>query len=136
MEPKLKTGSLILIQPKDNYEVGDIVTYKTESEIDSPNPKNTVTHRIVEKKAEQDNNIYTTKGDANNTADPSPIAQEQILGTLFIAIPLIGRIVSFARTQTGLIILIIIPTTIIIFSELQVIKKEIVKLLQQKNRKK
>ena len=42
MEPAIRTGSLIFVKPMEKYVVGDIVNIK--------DGKNSVTHRIVEKK--------------------------------------------------------------------------------------
>ena len=57
MEDGIHTGDYILIYKKNNYKVGDIVTFKKEGYH--------VTHRIIQKNG----NKVITKGDANNTAD-------------------------------------------------------------------
>lgn len=132
MEPKLKTGSLVLIKPASEYIIGDVITYKTEAEKDLDNPKNTVTHRVIEKNDSQDPILYTTKGDANNTPDPEPIREELVMGKLALTVPLIGYIVSFAKTQTGLLVLIIVPSTIFVYTELMNIKKEVLNIINKR----
>ena len=57
MEDGIHVGDYILIVKKNNYKVGDIVTYTKEDYY--------VTHRIVEKNG----NKVITKGDANNVVD-------------------------------------------------------------------
>ena len=57
MEDEIHVGDYILIIKKNNYKVGDIVTYTKEDYY--------VTHRIVEKNG----NKVITKGDANNVVD-------------------------------------------------------------------
>lgn len=79
MEPKIMTGSLCFVNYNDrDVAVGDIVAYKA-GDI-------TVTHRIID--ATQDG--YITKGDHNDTADVSPVTQEQIKGIYKFSIPNIG----------------------------------------------
>ena len=41
MEPAFKMGSLIFVRPSQSYQVGQVVTRKTD------NPDRTITHRIV-----------------------------------------------------------------------------------------
>ena len=67
MKPNLMINDIIIIKEDKEYKLGDIVTF-----IDG---KHYTTHRIVEKKGE----IVTTKGDNNNTNDPS-INKNQIVG--------------------------------------------------------
>ncbi len=57
MEDGIHTGDYILIVKKNNYKIGDVVTYKKEDYY--------VTHRIIKK----NKNKVITKGDANNIAD-------------------------------------------------------------------
>ena len=57
MEEGIHAGDYILIVKKNNYNVGDVVTYKKE--------EYHVTHRIIEKNGDK----VITKGDANNTTD-------------------------------------------------------------------
>ena len=57
MEDGIHVGDYILIVKRNNYKVGDIVTYTKEDYY--------VTHRIVEKNG----NKVITKGDANNVVD-------------------------------------------------------------------
>lgn len=118
MEPSLKVGSVIFSRQFPQYNKNDIVTFSPDNDA-----KNTVTHRIIDIR----DNQFITKGDANNTPDIDTISQDKILGRVIFSIPFIGFIVAFAKTQLGLIIFIIIPATLIIYSEVLNIKKEIEK---------
>jgi signal peptidase I len=69
MEPAIKTGSLIVLQQNASYAVGDIITFKSESERNENNPKRTTTHRIVSETSKDGQIQYQTKGDANDIAD-------------------------------------------------------------------
>lgn len=125
MEPAIKMGSVVVVQPKQDYQPKEVITFKEESERSVSNPKRTKTHRIVEAKNENDKVFYTTKGDANDTPDGESVDKDLVLGKVIFSIPYLGYLVSFAKTQTGLIALIIIPGTIIIYSELTTIVKEV-----------
>jgi len=136
MMPTLPIGSLIISQSQKEYKTGDIITFKSEKDIFVKNPKNTTTHRLVEIKNDKNVISYITKGDANNSPDATPISSDLILGKTVFSIPLLGFPVAFGRTQKGLIVMIVIPATLIIYSELLNIKKEIIKLIAQRKKTK
>lgn len=121
MEPKIKVGSLIITAPSGDYRIGDVVTYK----IPGRGMKNVVTHRIISAKGSGDNQTFITKGDANNGQDLAPVPKDNIVGKMRLKIPYLGYLVGYVQTQLGLIIIIIIPTTIIVYREAQKIRREI-----------
>lgn len=132
MEPAIKTGSIVISRPESQYQVDDVITYKTEN---YTNPNDTVTHRIVE--IVNDNPAsYYTKGDANDSRDGQEVLNDNVLGKVIFSIPFLGYPVFFAQTQTGLIVMIIIPATMIVYSELLNIKKEIVRIIKNRKPKK
>jgi len=135
MEPTLKLGSVILVLPKGNqiispvgflpkFQKGEIISYLAGKE--------TITHRIVSLEKINGKIFYQTKGDANQGADVEKIPEEKVLGKVVFSLPYLGYFVSFAKTQTGYISLIIIPATIIIYSELLKIKGEIQKIIHKR----
>lgn len=119
MEPAIHTGSLIFVKSQENYNEGDIITVPTSD------GRATVTHRVISK-AEKDGEVtFKTKGDANDGEDREVIEEDSIIGKTFLAIPLLGYPVNYAKTPQGLILLIIIPAIIIIYDEVRKIEKEI-----------
>lgn len=95
MEPKIQTGAVVWVNENDtNVEVGDIVAYQLDN-------GTAVTHRIVE----ENNGMYVTKGDANETEDLALVSQDQIIGTYAFSIPVIGYVISTVRSN----MLILIP---------------------------
>ncbi|MCL4367353.1 signal peptidase I, partial [Patescibacteria group bacterium] len=125
MEPAIKTGSLVVVKPSENYLPDDVITFKDGN--------NTVTHRLM-KVDYNDGIVYQTKGDANNTPDLQQIRADKVIGKVIFNIPFLGYPVGFAKTPTGFILLVIIPATIIVYSELMNIKNETVKLLAERKR--
>ncbi|MFC1653667.1 signal peptidase I [Patescibacteria group bacterium] len=126
MEPALRKGSVVIVKPVDYYNLNDIITMSI------PNSKDTVTHRITKVETVDNKTLFTTKGDANDVADLKPTEQENIVGRVMFKIPLLGYPMSFTKTKEGLVILVIIPATIIVYSEILNIKKEIKKKIQYK----
>lgn len=80
MEFNIHVGDTIIVKKSDTYEVGDVITYKVDGGY--------ITHRI----SEMENNIITTKGDANDMEDV-PITKEDIIGKLVYK----ARLISFAK---------------------------------------
>ncbi|MBR1385918.1 MAG: signal peptidase I [Bacilli bacterium] len=68
MSPTIEKWDVILLKlDNEEYEVGDIISYKSDEAY--------ITHRIVEKNGK----TYVTKGDFNNTVD-NPITEDKIVG--------------------------------------------------------
>jgi signal peptidase len=130
MEPSIRTGSIVIVQPVNDYKINDVITYKKDKS------KNSVTHRLVNIETKDDQIVYTTKGDANDAPDSEPVLKSSVLGKTLFSIPFLGYPVSFSKTQTGLIVLIIIPATLIIYSELMTIKNEAKRLLIERKKRK
>jgi signal peptidase len=131
MEPNIKTGAIVFVKPFENYQKDDIITVQ-----DSTNHKNTVTHRIFEVKETKGSTTYVTKGDANDIPDVEEKLKENVLGKVVFSVPLLGYLISFAKTRDGLIVLVIIPATLIIYSELTTVKNEIIKFIKERKKKK
>jgi len=123
MQPAIAIGSLVVSQPATEYKVGEVITFK--------NAAVPVTHRIQEIK----NSVYTTKGDANDSSDSRPVQPNEILGKIVFSLPWLGLPVAVAKTQAGFILLIVIPATIIVYSEILNIKNEIKNIRRQRRKK-
>lgn len=136
MEPTVKTGSLVIVQPENQYKKNDIITFKSRPDADIRNPGLLITHRIVDIKEDKGEVFFTTKGDANNAPDMESRPAGNVLGKVVFSIPYLGYPVGFAKTQTGFILLIVIPATIIVYSEAITIKNETAKLLAKRRKRK
>lgn len=131
MEPAIKTGSVVVVKPADSYQKGDIITFE-----DRETKTTSVTHRIVEVKEKDGNKFFVTKGDANDAPDSNEVSQDQIVGKTLFSIPYIGYPVNFTKTLEGLIVLVVIPATLIIYSEIINIKNEAVRLIVERKKRK
>jgi signal peptidase len=82
MEEKIHTGDYILIYKKKDYDVGDIITYESETY--------NITHRIIDKNGD----VFTTKGDANNIPDEE-VNLESIIGKVVYHGGLLNFLIDF-----------------------------------------
>jgi len=133
MAPTISTGSTVVSKPQDSYRVGDIITFKN---IGSQKPSDTTTHRITKiNQLENGQVAYVTKGDANDTEDDGYLLPDQIVGKMLFSVPLIGYLVGYIKTLPGLIFIIVVPATIIVFLEVQKIKNEVREIIRHQNDK-
>ncbi len=99
MAPTINQNDIIVVKRYDNYEVGDIVTFKSDNEY--------ITHRIVT----VNENNYVTKGDANNAKDVA-ITKDKVIGKV---IKISTKAGVWHKVLTTPTILIMIFTTLILF---------------------
>lgn len=129
MEPAIKTGSIVISRASAEYVVGDAITF-----IKNGNP-NTVTHRITEVKQDASGQtFYTVKGDANDSVDSEMVANNTVIGKVLFSVPLIGYLIAFIKTLPGLIMVIIVPATIIIYHEITNITTEVANIKAAKRK--
>lgn len=134
MEPNINIGSVVAIVPSENYKVGEIVTFPDPQQ---SNPKKTVTHRIFSINSDESGNKYfATKGDANDGVDNKLIAESEVIGKYIFDIPYLGYILGYIKTLPGLVLIIIIPATLIIYEEIKKLKKEADKIVKKKSESK
>ena len=98
-------GDVVIVRPVDADElaVGDVITFQARS--DDPT---LTTHRIVGLAYGSEGTQFVTQGDANDAADPSPIAPEQVRGEVWYSVPAVGYAAvwlagSWMRTAVDLI---------------------------------
>jgi signal peptidase len=88
MRPDLAPGTLIVVRPTDQSDigVGSVITYQLE-----PNKPAVVTHRVVEQGIDPKGRpAFRTEGDANSSPDANWVRPEQVRGTVWYAIPYAG----------------------------------------------
>ena len=107
MEPLITHSDIVIIKPvTEPLTTGDIITFRTSDKIK-------VTHRIVGITKDG----YITKGDNNPKNDDTPVPKSMIVGKLWFKIPYVGGIFDFASTQSGYILLTLIPAILLIAIE-------------------
>ena len=89
MEPTYMTGGMIYVKTTtpEQIEVGDPITFVMNDNLVI------ATHRVVDiNEAER---FFTTKGDANDSADGAPVRFENLVGKPILHLPYLGYISNF-----------------------------------------
>ena len=120
MVPAIPVGAIVIVQPKSEYAINDIVTFGADTKNQIP-----TTHRIVSAREQGNATMFTTKGDANEEPDQNEIAQSQVIGKVLVHIPFAGYVLDFARQPLGFALMIALPAGIIILDEVIRIFREV-----------
>lgn len=91
MEDNIHVGDYILILKKNDYKIGDIVTFKSGGGF--------ITHRIIDINGDE----ITTKGDANNIKDDS-ITKDIIVGKVIISGGILNIIINYKFAIVGMLL--------------------------------
>lgn len=83
MEPTIRTGSMVIVIPQDEYEQGDIIAF-----IDPDIGRNV--HRIVGEVNRDGIKYFITKGDAASRPDRTPVPLGRIEGKVVMIFPYLG----------------------------------------------
>lgn len=103
-EDHIEVGDLVFVGRADpeELEVGDVIAYV--------NGGATVTHRITAIDTNTDGDLlFTTKGDANNAEDTTPVTEEQLVGIYRWRIPKVGDFALFLQTPLGMLLFVGVP---------------------------
>jgi len=110
MEPDIMVDDLVLILAQKEYHVHDVVTYRGEGK--------PVTHEVIEKRVDENGNVwYTTQGTANNK-DDGEIAEDRMVGRVILVVPQFAKAQRFFLSPKGLVTLTLILIAIIALREL------------------
>lgn len=113
MEPGIKTGSIIAVKPvsdKNKFKKGDVITFKA-----ADNPNVMITHRIIDVQKADSTVQYITKGDNNDSKDPSPVTAGNVVAEYKgFTIPFVGKLMAFIQSKTGAIYLLIVPGVLMV----------------------
>lgn len=95
MEPKISVGSIVYAKeaPFDDLKVGDIISFRLSDQANA-------THRIIA--IDKDKQQFTTKGDANNAEDKSPVSYNNVIGKVGFTVPFLGFISVYIKTPLGI----------------------------------
>lgn len=118
MEPNIKVYDVVIskkVKSPQDIKVGDVITFISTSSISKGM---TITHRVIEVIETDKGVTYRTKGDNNLSPDTAPAEYSNVIGKVILRVPQLGRVQSFIGTQSGWLIIIVIPALIIIISDI------------------
>lgn len=99
MEPEIHVGSLCYINTHTDVSditIGDTIAFA------AGNKK--VVHRVVDIDFEKQE--ITTKGDANDANDPSPVSFDNYKGKAIFSIPKLGYFINWTQSKIGIIVIV------------------------------
>lgn len=122
MEPAIPTGSVVVVRQANtrSLQKGDVIAFTSPT-----NPKETITHRIVDVSHTFNSVAYTTKGDHNASPDAWTVLPEQIKGKYQLGIPYLGYLISWAKTPLGFTVVVGVPAAIIAILQIKKIRQGI-----------
>lgn len=108
-----------------NIKMNDIITFISKDIETRGTP---ITHRVVGiiyEDPETKTKVlgYRTKGDHNNTQDFALIKPDEVLGKVYLRIPLVGYLQLFLTTPIGWLLVIVLPCLLIIGNDVLKIGK-------------
>lgn len=91
MAPIIESGTLVVVQPEEQYFPGDIVAFVNEDGLN-------VVHRLVE----QTDEGFVTKGDNNPRRDKNIVTFDDVVGRALFVVPYLGFTSLFLHTPLGM----------------------------------
>jgi len=123
MVPEIQAGDIVITykNPNNMYKERDVITFVSQSNMTKGV---TITHRVIKTELINGESYYYTKGDANNTADSSPVSSKNIVGKVILKIPKAGYIQQFMVSKFGWLVAVVLPSmAIIIYDVIKIFKK-------------
>ncbi len=99
---------------QDKIEMNDIITFISKEIETAGTP---ITHRVIGIVETETGIKYRTKGDHNNTADFALISPDEVIGKVYLRIPMIGYLQTFMTKPIGWLLIVVIPCIFIIGSD-------------------
>ena len=98
MEPTYHVGSLVYVQKVDpaDIQVGDPITFVLDENL------TVATHRVIA--ISEDGEHFTTKGDANDAPDGTPVYYKNLVGRPVFTIPYLGYFSNWITNPPGVYI--------------------------------
>lgn len=127
---KVEDAIIILREEPEQLKVGDIITFNSS---DPRYSGLTITHRIVGiEKSKDENLLFRTKGDNNNSEDTALVPADNIYGRVILKIPKIGYIQYILTQSYGWLLLVVIPCLGIVIYDIIKLFKSVRKTISPK----
>ena len=110
MEPTVMTGDVVIAMPIHPLDArpGDIVSFK-----DPSRGGKLVTPRVQTMRRHGAKVDFVTRGDANTGVEKWAVNADGSISRTVLRLPKLGRALVFARTRTGLLVLVLVPLVLL-----------------------
>ena len=120
MEPAMSPGDVIIVNsvPASAIDRNDVITFGGQGG-DTP-----TTHRVIEVVEQDGTTAFRTQGDANEDPDGSLVTPDELQGKVLspggylLVIPFIGYLINFAGTQSGVVLFVALPVSLLVLNEI------------------
>lgn len=120
MEPAMSPGDVIIVNsvPASAIERNDVITFGGQG------GETPTTHRVIEVVEQDGTTAFRTQGDANEDPDGSLVTPDRVQGKVLspggylLVIPLIGYLINFAGTQSGIVLFVALPILLLVLNEI------------------
>lgn len=113
MYPQIQSGDLIICRQTAAADVqeGDVISFFDPE----GNGTSVVSHRVTAISQDASGQLsFTTKGDANNVEDATPVTQDKLIGIYQMRIPGLGNVAMFMQSTQGLIVCVVVPVALLL----------------------
>ena len=114
----LYRGDMVLIHRKPDYQIGDIIAfYYAPQQYETGTAEGNYPvwfHQITEKSTTDGRTAYRTKGTSNAADDGFWVPEDFVLGVGSKLPELPAKLLGFVATARGVILLVILPTSILL----------------------
>lgn len=116
MAPAFSTGDVVIVRsvPAEQISVGDVITYHSPA----AGSADRISHRVVGVDRGSEETTFRTRGDMNDQRDAYPVAESNVIGRVWVAVPVVGYALRFARTSLGTVVLVVLPGIALVVTEL------------------
>lgn len=116
MAPAFSTGDVVIVRsvPAEQISVGDVITYHSPA----AESVDRISHRVVSVDRSSEETTFRTRGDMNDQRDEYAVAESNLIGRVWVAIPVVGYALRFARTSLGTVVLVVLPGVALVVTEL------------------
>jgi signal peptidase len=114
MSPTYPVGSLLVVGQIDASDVRAGMAIVFEDPLE---PGRLVTHRVVGP-LPADASAFTTRGDANTSADPKPVPARLVRGKVLWSVAGLGTVLDWLRWPNGFVLLVCVPGGLLVAAEL------------------
>jgi signal peptidase len=103
MEPTIHVGGIVgvLPVPASSLQIGDVITFTHQN-----SPDVLVTHRIVDIEERGSQELLTTRGDANDSADAVAVPAARAVGRVAFAAPWLGYAMVYLASPIAKVVIL------------------------------